>query len=243
GSGCVPVLVDQSAEDSVASDRGAERNDGGGVVGWRVLIQALMRAMVIEMAYVAVKNNSGVSLVVDQQPVGALGADACDKPFRIAVRLRHTGRDLDHGDAFGGEDGVESGGELGVPVADQEAEGADLITEVHQQVAGSLGSPLRCGVGGHAEETDPAGADLHDEQDVEAAQGDGVEGEEVSGQQPGGLRAQETSPPGIATPWCRAKPSGGQDPPNGAGADAMAESDEFALDPAVPPGGVVLCQA
>ena len=47
----------------------------------------------------------------------------------------------------------------------------------------------------------------------------------------------------IAVVWCRAKPSGGQDPPNGAGADAMAESDEFALDPAVPPGGVVLCQA
>ena len=74
------------------------------------LIEALMRAVVIEMAHVPVKNNSGVSLVVDQQPVGALGADAAHEPFRIAVRLRHTGRDLHNVDAFGGEDGVESGG-------------------------------------------------------------------------------------------------------------------------------------
>ena len=70
----------------MASDRGAERDHGGGVVGWRVLIQALVRAVVIEVAHGAVKNNSGVSLVVDQQPVGALRADAADEPFRVAVR-------------------------------------------------------------------------------------------------------------------------------------------------------------
>ena len=60
---------------------------GGGVVGWRVLIQALVRAVVIEVAHVAVKNSSGVSFVVDQQSVGALGADAADEPFCVAVRL------------------------------------------------------------------------------------------------------------------------------------------------------------
>jgi hypothetical protein len=194
------------------------------------------------MAHVPVKNNSGVSLVVDQQPVGALGADAAHEPFRIAVRLRNTGRDLHNVDAFGGEDGVESGGELAVPVADQEVEGAGLITEVHQQVAGGLSCPGVCGVSGHAEEMDPAGADLHDEQDLQAAQGDGVEGEKVSSQQPDGLCAQETAPPGIATPWCRAKPSGSQDPPDSAGTDAVAESNEFSLDPAVAPGGVILRQ-
>jgi hypothetical protein len=50
-----------------------------------VLIQALVRAVVIEMTHVAVKNNAGVSLVVDQQPVGAFRADAADEPFRVAV--------------------------------------------------------------------------------------------------------------------------------------------------------------
>jgi hypothetical protein len=176
GSGCAQVLVDQSAEDLVASDRGAERDHGGGVVGWWVLIQALVRAVVIEMAHVAVKNSSGVSFVVDQQLVGALGADAADEPFRVAVRLRRTGRDLHNVDGLGGEDGVESGGELGVAVADEEVEGADLVTEVYQQVAGGLGSPGRARVSGHVEYVHPAGADLHHEQDVEAAQCDGVEG-------------------------------------------------------------------
>jgi hypothetical protein len=218
----------------VASDRSAERDHGSGVVGWRVLIQALVRAVIIEMAHVTVKNNSGVSLVVDQQPVGALSADAADEPLRIAVRPRRTGRDLHHGDAFAGEDGIKGGGELGVPVADQEAEGADLITEVGQQVAGGLSGPGRC-VSGYPEEVHPAGADLHDEQNVKAAQGEGVEGEEVRGQQAGGLRVQEGPPPGVGPPWCWAEPSGGQDPPDGAGTDAVAESGEFALDAAVAP--------
>jgi aspartate oxidase len=75
----------------VASDRGAERDHGGGVVGWRVLIQALVRTVVIEMAHVVVKNSSGVSFVVDQQPVGALGADAAHEAFRIAVRPGRAG--------------------------------------------------------------------------------------------------------------------------------------------------------
>ena len=129
----------------MALDRGVEGDWGGWVVGWRVLIQALVWAVVIEVAHVAVKNSSDVSFVVDQQSVGALGADAADEPFRVAVRLGCAGRDLDGGDAFGAEDGVESGGEFGVAVAvaDEEVEGADLVTEVHQQVAGGLGGPGR----------------------------------------------------------------------------------------------------
>ena len=78
-------------------------------------------------------------------------------------------------------------------------------------------------MGGHAEEMDPAGADLHYEQNVEAAQCDGVEGEEVGGQLPGSLCVQKG-------------------PPDGAGAYAVPESNEFSLDAAVAPGGVLLCQ-
>jgi hypothetical protein len=89
--------------------------------------------------------------------------------FRVAVRLGCARRDLDDGDGFGAEDGIEGFGEFRVPVADQEAESAELITEVHHEVPGGLGSP-GCGrVRGHPEEMDPSGADFHDEQDVEAA--------------------------------------------------------------------------
>jgi hypothetical protein len=128
GSGCSSVLVDHAAENSMAADRGVERDLGGGVVGWRVLAQALMRAMVIEVTHVQAEDGAGVSFVIDQYSVGALLADTADESLRIAVRLRGPGRDLDDVDAFGGEEGVEGVGELGVPVADQEAERADLLT-------------------------------------------------------------------------------------------------------------------
>jgi hypothetical protein len=122
-----PVLVDQSAEDSVTSDRGVKVDDGRGIVtGW-ALVEALVRPVVVEMALVLVEDGAGVSFVVDQEPVGALGADAADESLGVAIRLRGLGRDLDHVESFGGEDGVEGVGELGVAVADQEAERADPV--------------------------------------------------------------------------------------------------------------------
>jgi hypothetical protein len=69
----------------MTSDRGVAGDRGGGIVGWWVLVQALVRAVVIEVANVAVEDAAGVSFVVDQHPVGALGADAADQPFRVAV--------------------------------------------------------------------------------------------------------------------------------------------------------------
>jgi hypothetical protein len=85
GSGCSPVLVDHAAEDSMATDRGVERNHGGRVVDWRVLAQALMRAMVIEVTHVLVENGAGMSLVIEQQPVGALLANTADESLGMAL--------------------------------------------------------------------------------------------------------------------------------------------------------------
>jgi hypothetical protein len=64
--GCSPILVDQSAEDSMASDRGVDRITVVGIVGRRMLVDSLVRAMVIEMADEPVEDGAGVSLVVDQ---------------------------------------------------------------------------------------------------------------------------------------------------------------------------------
>ena len=88
-----------------------------------------------------------------------------------------------------------------------------------------------------------AGAHFQGGTDVKVAQPDGVEGEKVGGQKPGGLSAQECSPPGVCSAWCRAEPSSGQDPSDGAGAQAVSESGKFALDPAMAPRRVFLGQA
>ncbi|MFZ0877399.1 MAG: hypothetical protein WAN20_23240, partial [Pseudonocardiaceae bacterium] len=78
---------------------------------------------------------------------------------------------------------------------------------------------------GHAQEVDSSGADFHHEQDIESTEGDGVKGEEVGGQQPGGLGVQEGPPAGVWTAWCGAEVGGGQDSADGARAQVMSEPD------------------
>ena len=63
----------------MTSDWGIEGNYGGRIVGRRVLVAPLVRAVVVEMAHVLVKDGAGVSLGVGQHPVGAFGADAADE--------------------------------------------------------------------------------------------------------------------------------------------------------------------
>jgi hypothetical protein len=49
-------------------------------------VEALVRTVVVEVLGELVEDGAGVSLVVDQQSVGALFADATNEPFRVAVR-------------------------------------------------------------------------------------------------------------------------------------------------------------
>ncbi|HZA16724.1 MAG TPA: hypothetical protein VE645_07480 [Pseudonocardiaceae bacterium] len=96
-----------------------------------------------------------------------------------------------------------------------------------------MGGPDRGRVSSDHEEMDLSGAHAHDEQNVETAQPGGVEGEEVGGEQPGGLSAQEGPSPGVGTPWRRAQPCGGQNPPDRAHAHAVSEPGQFSLETSV----------
>jgi hypothetical protein len=93
---------------------------------------------------------------------------------------------------------------------------------------------------GHAQDVHRAGAHFHDKQDVKPAQADGVEGEKVGGQQTGGLSAEEGSPAGVCSPWCRPEACSGQDSADRTGPQAVSEPDEFAVDSAVPPGRILV---
>jgi len=94
-----------------------------------------------------------------------------------------------------------------------------------------------------AEDVDAPGGDLHDEQHVEAPQSDGVEVEEVDRKQSLRLRAQEGPPLGVHAARGRPEPGAGEDAPDGAGTDPVAEADQLTLDPAVPPARILLRQA
>ena len=99
----------------------------------------------VEMALVRGEDAAGVPLVVDQHPVGALGPDAADEPFGVAVRRRRARRGPDHLDADGGEQRVEGTSELHVPVADEKPEAVDPVVEVQNEIAGLLSGPRnRC---------------------------------------------------------------------------------------------------
>jgi hypothetical protein len=130
-----------------------------------------------------------VLLVVDQQPVGALGSDRAYEPLGVGVHPRRLRRALQDLDVVGGEDGVEGLGIAGVAVAQQVAEGGGVLAEVGEEVSGELGGPVRGGVGGDAEDVNGAGADFHDVEHVQPLQGHGVDVEEVGGEQAGGLGA------------------------------------------------------
>ena len=66
------------------------------------------------------------------------------------------------------------------------------VVEVHEQVAGLLGQPGAGGMRGDAEDVYAAGGVLDDEERIQPAQGDGVEVEEVAGEDRVGLRAAGT---------------------------------------------------
>src|SRR6476646_9345971 len=88
-----------------------------------------------------------VALAGDQEVVEAFPAQRADEPLGDRVRPRSSDGGADDPDVGAGEDGVESGGELAVPVADQKAEPVGAVAELHEQVAGLLCGPGSGGVG------------------------------------------------------------------------------------------------
>jgi hypothetical protein len=84
----------------------------------------------------------------DQKMIETFAAQGADPAFRNGVRARCPDRGADDADVGAGEYRVEGGGELAVPVADQEAEPAGVVGQVRDQVAGLLGHPRPGGMGG-----------------------------------------------------------------------------------------------
>ncbi|MGC5023023.1 hypothetical protein [Micromonospora sp. DT47] len=173
--------------------------------------------------------------------VGELGAGGGDEPFGVGVRARALWWDLADADAGVGEHGVEGGAELPCPVSDQDCELVGAVTEVHKQVPGLLGGPRPVPMYGDADDVHVAGADLEDEEHVQALQRErAVHMEEVAGEHRGSLRAQESPPCGAVTAYRRWwYPQLFEDLADGGGADAVSEAEQFALDSLVAPAGIV----
>jgi hypothetical protein len=159
------------------------------------------------------------------------------EPLGEGVRARAPRRDHHRPDPGTGQDGVKGVGELPGPVADQEAEVRGAIAEVHQEIADLLGGPRPVRIRGDPEDVNVAGADLDDEQAVQALQRDrAVNVEEVRGEHGRGLGVQELPPAHVGVAFRgRRDPQGPQDAADGGRADQVAELEQLTLDPLVAP--------
>src|ERR1019366_9306699 len=100
--------------------------------------------------------------------IEAFLADGADESFGVRVRTRRTDRSADGLDTDRGEHLVEAGGELGVPVADEEPESTTGIFEVRGEIAGHLCDPWAVRVGGGSEDVHDAPLHFDDDQHVVA---------------------------------------------------------------------------
>ena len=233
------VLV-QKATETVASQRTNSRGGGrGSAAGGRLLIERSVGAVRVVVLDVLPKHCREVARSTDQEVVEAFAAQGADEAFGDGVRPRCSDRGAEDADVGAGEHGVEGGGELAVPVADQELELLGAVAEIQQEVAGLLSDPGAGGVGGDSGEVHAAAAVLDHDEDVVAAEEDVVDVREVHGEDRSGLRGQELSP-GRPGPVRRGVDPGGlQDRPHGGGGDRVAEPDQLALDASIAPPRVL----
>jgi hypothetical protein len=203
-------------------------------------VQCPVRTSAVVVAGVFAKCSAEVLFAEDEHAVGDFGAGGENESFGVGVRPWAAGWDLADGDTGVGEDGVEGVGELPGPVTDEDLELLGPVAKIHEQVAGLLGGPRPVRVGGDAEDVHVAAADLEHEEHVQALQRQrAVHVEEVAGEHGGRLGGQEPSPGGVVTPHrCRWNAEAFEDAADRRCADPIAETEQFTLEPLVPPARI-----
>jgi hypothetical protein len=153
--------------------------------------------------------------------VEAFAAQRADPAFRDCIRARCSNWCAD--DAYVGatEHRVEGGGDLAVAVADQEPILGGVVAQVHERIARLLGDPGACRLGRDPRDVHAAVGVLDHDEDVEAAEKDGIDvGESIArmvwgtGSMPAFckiLHTVETATvwPPMSSPWMRRYPQVG----------------------------------
>jgi len=131
----------------------------------------------------------------------------------------------------------------GTAIADHELDLMCLFAELHEQVAGLLGGPFPGRVQGDAEDTDAPRRVLDHGQDAGLGAVEQADREEVARQDRVGLRTQKLRPSQPGPPQRgRIDAAGLEDLPYRRCSDLDSEPGQLAVDPAVPPSGVLACE-
>ncbi len=176
-SGCPLVLVEHASEDVMSPDRGLDVRFRTRDRGQKA--DPAMGASRVVVPDIAAQDVLETATRDDENEVEALLTRRTHPPLRVRVRARRANRRADYLGAFRGEDLVEGARELGVPVADEEAEATTAFVEVRDQVPGYLGHPHANRVSRDPEDVDHATFDLDYDEHVEPLEPDGIDGEEV----------------------------------------------------------------
>ena len=207
----------------------------GAGLGWGELAEGTVRPGGVVMLQVLSQRPAQMVLIDDQQLAGELPPKGPDHPFADRVRSGRLRRAAENPDSFRREHGVEGTGELARAVPDQELDRGRALAEVHHGVAGRLRGPRAIRVPGDPGQVGTAGAMLDDDQGVDAPQEHGVHVNEIGRKDAASLSGQELLPGRAGAARRRAYPGIMQDLLHCGGGDLMAELDEFALHPPVPP--------
>src|SRR5674476_166473 len=95
---------------------------------------------------------------------------------------------------------------------------------------------------GGVAQMDPPAAELDEHQDIQCSEPGGLDGEEVTGDDPARQLPEELGPARASAPWGRTEPGGPEQGPDRRRADADPELAELALDPHAAPARVLPVQ-
>ena len=179
----------------------------------------------------------------DQQLVETLAPDRAHPALSERVGARAPVGRPGYADAFAAEDLVEGGGELGVAIVEQELHRERAFSDLPGQVASLLGDPVAGRMERAAGEMDAAAADLDEEEDVELGQPDGVDDEEVGGEEVIAVLADELPPGAMAATGSGREAVAAEQASNGEVGAAPAELEDLALDTTVAPARVLASDA
>jgi hypothetical protein len=189
------VFVEEATESFSSGDLHFVGAGGAGERSERAgLVQGPMWAMGVEVGLVLGEDLAQVAGVHDEDPVQEFTAYAAHPAFHDRVHLWSLRRCEQDPDSLGAEDLVEHRGELRVAVTNQEFEATCPVAQLEYQVLGLLSDPAGGRGGGDTQDMDPATGVLYDREAVQPGQGDRVGVEEIAGQDPGSLSAQELAP-------------------------------------------------
>ena len=174
-----------------------------------------------------------LALIPDDRVVRELSAQGADPAFSEGVGHWDANRGAQYLETFASEDLVEVVDELAGTVTNEGSGVGEPAGMTHEEVAGGLGGPGACGVGGDGAVEDFAVGDVDEEQQVTAAQQGGVDGYEVAGN--GGLGAQELRPGHTRALRGGVEAVLFEDSPHSGGSNAVTEANEFAGNAALAP--------